>query len=300
MVDTINFRPAVKTDIPQLIELMNSQYIRKKDEAYFLWQYFNSFYPTILMCAFFNTKLIGMFGLQERELENGAHVGHAIDMLVAHKWRGRGVFQLLGEKATDYVKNLDLLCVLPNVNGKYACEKKLGWRTLGRINLMYLEREYLKNITEKPLRIFPDMNGQIFSKFKYNAENRFWRFDEHPEYIYNYVRLQAGEFAVTKIFKDPVTGSRYGDIVDFECNLNNRELLAELFRRACIYLREQEVEGITTWSLKNAPLRDSVESLGFIEIKQERYFCLKVLTPAYEYLNDLSCWHLVQSDAEIY
>jgi len=65
MSGTINFRQAIPSDIPRLIDLMNSQYVRKKGEAYFLWQYFNAYYPTVLFCAFDKTQLVGMFGFSE-------------------------------------------------------------------------------------------------------------------------------------------------------------------------------------------------------------------------------------------
>ncbi len=301
MSDNINFRPAVKPDIPQLVELLNSQYNRKKNELYFLWQYFNSPYRTLLMCAFINSKLIGMFGLQARELENGAHAGQAIDMLVAREWRGKGLFKSLSERAIVYLQGLDLLCVLPNLSGKNACEKALGWKTLCKINSMCLSREHFNNLsTETSKNFFPYDKRRIAGKFRNTDEIRAWRFDKHPDYKYTYVRLITGEFAITKVFEGPVTGVRLGDIVDFECELNNKKLLRELFIKAVTQLKVQEVESITTWALPHTPLREVVDSMGFTEFPMERYFCLKVLKQKYEYLYNIENWHLVQSDAEIY
>ncbi len=301
MLGTVTVRLAVKSDIPQMVDLMNSQYSRKKDEFYFNWQYFNSYYPTISMCAFINNRLIGMFGLQKRKLKSGAHVGQAIDLLVDPKWRKKGIFKLLGEKAIRYFQNLDLLCVLPNLNGKNACEKAFGWKTLGKIDSVILHRNSLRDIIDKfPKVIFPIEREQEFERFNYTNEIRIWRFDQHPDYKYTYVRLTTGEFVVTKIFQDPVTGVRYGDIVYFECNLNNRRLLRELFLRASMHLKEQNVDSITTWALPHTPLREVIELLGFTELPQERYFVMKVLNNTYKYLYDFHRWHLVQADAEIY
>ena len=66
--DNLIIRKAEEKDIEQLVNLMNCQYLRKKSKDYFLWQYFNSYYSTILICAFINDELIGMFGLQTRYL----------------------------------------------------------------------------------------------------------------------------------------------------------------------------------------------------------------------------------------
>jgi GNAT superfamily N-acetyltransferase len=301
LLKALTIRPAIESDIPQLVDLMNLQYSRKKDKLYFLWQYFNSHYPTILMCAFNNTKLVGMFGLQKRRLKSGVHVGQAIDLLIAPEWRRQGIFKLLGTEVISYFNDLILFCVFPNLNGKSACERAFGWKTLGKINSMFLYNKNFKNLSEKASMIpYSVKKDYIFEKFDYNDETRIWRFDRHPDYEYTYVKLVTGEFAVTKVFKDPVTGVLYGDIVDFECDLNNQVLLRELFLKANTHLKEQGVEIVTTWALPHTPLREVVESLGFVDTPQERYFCLKILKDEYEYLYDLSRWHLVQADAEIY
>jgi GNAT superfamily N-acetyltransferase len=299
LLGSIGLRLAIKSDISQLVDLMNSQYDRKKDEAYFIWQYFDSSYPTILICAFSASKIIGMFGLQKRKLRDDTHVGQAIDLLVAHEWRKKGIFKLLGEKATEYFEDLDLLCVLPNVNGKNACEKALGWKTVCKVNSMSLDVKSFENPAWKPPKKLIE-NRKAIKGFYYNAEIRRWRYNHHPEYKYVYVALNSGEFAVTKIFKEPVTGVLYGDIVDFECNLNDMYCLRELFFRASTYLKGEKVESIVTWALPHIPLCEVLKSIGFTELPQERYFCVKVLNKRYDYLYYISQWHLVQADAEMY
>ncbi len=297
LYETINFRPAIKSDIPQLVNLMNSQYSRKKCESYFLWQYFNSIYPTVLMCALIDNKVIGMFGLQKRRLDNGAVVGQAIDLLVTTEWRRKGIFKRLGEKALSHFKDLDILCVFPNLNGKNACEKGLGWQTLSKINSMCIRHGYLRNRIEEFKSTY---NKNTLYKFSYNKAIRKWRFDRHPEYKYSCVPENSRTFIITKVFIDPINGRLIGDIVDFECDLNDKTTLSELFLKGCLHLKEQDVENITTWALQHTPLREVVESLGFVEMPQERYFCVKILNKKYEYLYNFSRWHLVQADAEIY
>ena len=157
------------------------------------------------------------------------------------------------------------------------------------------------NLSKKTSEDFSlNSKGQIFDKFHYSNDIRVWRFDKNPDYKYTHVMLTTGEFIITKVFEDPVTGVRFGDIVDFECGLNSKKLLRELFLKAVMQLKEQAVESITTWTLPHTPLREVIESLGFTEFLQERYFCLKVLNQKYEYLYNIENWHLVQSDAEIY
>jgi len=291
----IFYRFAKKSDIPQLVDLMNAQYARKKNERYFLWQYFNSVQPTILTVALINQEVIGMFGLQKRKLNNGAVVGQAIDLLVSFRWRGKGIFKELAEETIEYFSDIDILCVLPNLNGKNACEKGLGWKTLGKINSMFL-----KNDAEKSTEIIKNHGPKKdLIKFDYNPKIRKWRFNQHPIYKYSKVG-NSNKFATVKVFKDPLTRQCYGDIVDFECDINNESTLKDLFLEAILCLKKQGLKTITTWALPHTCLYKVIKSLGFIETPRERYFCLKVLNRKYKNLYDFSNWHLVQADAEIF
>jgi hypothetical protein len=301
LFEEITFRIAEKTDIPKLVKLMNTHYNLQKDNSYFLWQYFDSYFPTISMCAFDDDNLIGITGIKRRRLENGAIVGFAMDALMAPKWRGTGLAKLVGEETFRYFDDLDLLCALPNRYWNNLCVRRFGWRSLCRVNSMMLHRNSLDDISQKcSSELFFIEKEQRFEKFKYDTDIRAWRFDRHPDYKYDYIRLNTEEFAVVKVFVDFVTGIRYGDIVAFECNLNNHLRLRELFVRAIMHLNKQEVHTITTWALPHTPLRKIIESLGFVEMHQERFFCVKILNEKYEHLYDFSRWHLVQADAEIY
>jgi GNAT superfamily N-acetyltransferase len=301
MSENVVYRPARESDIPMLVSLINSQYIRKKTGDYFHWQYFNSCYETVLMCAFKNDALIGTFGLQKRMLRNRLISGQAIDLLVAPEWRGKGIFGELGRRATEFFQDLDILCVLPNANGKIAAERALGWKTIGKIDSMcknVSKEDGAREMKEHEHSVVFDRHD--FMQFVYSATIRKWRFEKNPIYKYDYVKLDSASFAVTKIFEDPVTHKRYGDIVDFECQLLDPDRLADLFKAASKHLQQQHVDTVTTWALPGTPLLQAIKSLGFTVSPQERYFCVKALKPQHEFLYDYSCWHLVQADAEIY
>jgi len=301
MPEDVSYRSARESDIPQLVSLINSQYIRKKTGEYFHWQYFNSCYATVLMCAFKDDALIGTFGLQKRLLRNRLTSGQAIDLLVAPEWRGKGIFGELGRRAVEYFQDLDFLCVLPNENGKIAAERALGWKTIGKIDSMCKNistADVPHSVKQREHPVVVDRND--FLQFMYNPTIRKWRFEENPIYKYEYVRLDSVTFAVTKVFEDPVSHKRYGDIVDFECPPDDRDRLTDLFGVASKHLQQQHVDTVTTWALPGTRSEQAVRSLGFIVSPQERYFCVKILNPRYEFLYNYSCWHLVQADAEVY
>ena len=298
MQNNLDYRVATPKDAPQLVELMNSQYARKKTEAYFNWQFFNSQYPTILLCAVDNDKIIGMFGLQKRLLKSGATVGQAIDLLLKPAYRGMGIFKEMGNRVSEMMPGLDLMCVLPNLNGKNACEKALGFKVIGKIDSLELSsiHEPKSNYTET---LF-DSHVNDLDQFTYSNNILHWRFDSNPDYSYKYVRNGKCVFGITKIFEDPITQTRYGDIVNIFCDINEEDAAREIYCLCAEALFKQKVKSVTTWALPNTNYFKILTGIGFRAKPQERYFCVKVLNSFYERLNKLENWHLVQSDAEIY
>jgi GNAT superfamily N-acetyltransferase len=298
MFDRLTLRPAAISDAFKFVDIMNSQYSRKKTPEYFYWQYIHPYEPTVLMCAFEANQMCGVFGLKKRKLNNGVIVGQAIDMLIIPAWRGKGLFRELADHALQHFsKELDILCVFANAIGNYAVQRSIGWYHIGTIKTLFLKitgsvssgfsfDESLKN---KSVRFY----------FERNQDYTRWRFDKNPEYSYKAVRV-GDTIAWVKIFIDPITNTRYGDIVDIMIPYASSRRLYDIVYAACKYLQLQGAEFITTWAMPGTLLRSATESIGFAERNQERYFCIKVLNPEYEYLTEFSNWNLVQADAEIF
>lgn len=294
----ITYRSATRGDILRIKEIFNSQYVRKKEDDYFIWQYFESAWPTVVICAGENGKIEGIFGLQRRELEGGIPVGQAIDLLITPRLRGKGVFSEMGKRAIRHFPELRILCVLPNLNGRNACVKSLGWQEIAKVDALIL------NISKQlPGEInLPEPLGNVVRpvRFNWTADLRAWRYMRHPDYSYEIVNSSNGHFAVTKIFTDPLTHHQFGDIVDFQAPLDAPCVLVDLFSKSVNCLAAKGVESITTWALPSTLLYDILKAMGFESTPQERYFCVKVLDPTLEHLYDISSWSLVQADAEIY
>jgi N-acetylglutamate synthase-like GNAT family acetyltransferase len=296
--NSITCRPATKKDIPQLVALLNAQYKRKIKAAYFLWQYFSSCYPTILICALDKTRIIGMFGMQKKTLNNHTRVGQAIDMLIRPEYRGQGIFNELAEKAIRHFKKLDLLCVLPNLHGKNAVVKTLGWKNIGKLDNLVLQLDAVaRNSTAK---IAFGIIRKELASFQYTASIRNWRFDRNPTYKYYQVDVSPDIYAMVKTFTTPEHKEKYGDIVAINCPLHDPDKIKTLIVKACDLLIDKKVQIITIWALKHLLLYKILLSLGFKECTQERYFCIKILNKNYEYLAELKNWHLVQADTEFY
>ncbi|MBD3409231.1 MAG: GNAT family N-acetyltransferase, partial [Ignavibacteriales bacterium] len=185
-VSEIEYRDAEPRDIPELKRLMNSQYARKKDDPYFRWQYFEGAFPTVVKCAFEEGRLVGMFGLQRRILNSGAVAAQAIDLLVDPAMRGKGVFGKLGELAFAKWNDVDLFCVLPNLNGMRASERSLKWKTIAKIDTLLVEPDKAISRADEP---FEEGDDTALEGFAFDDEIFARRFDAPPDY--DYERLDA-------------------------------------------------------------------------------------------------------------
>lgn len=294
----IEVRSAMISDAQHFTSLMNKQYsLRQKSEEYFYWQFIKTNRKTNLFVAYESETYVGCYGVQIHPLSNGVSCGFAVDLLVDDKYRNRGLFVLLEDEVCKYAfaEGSVAVTVLTNKLGKKA-HTALGWQHIGTINTVLLSK-YPENTVQIDLELGEPKLMVYFPKDK---SYRHWRYDQNPQYKYDYLSLASGELAITKIFTDPVTHQRFGDIVDFDADLNNPEIMKNLFLKAIGHLQDQGVTEITTWALAHTPLRKVLGSLGFTEMAQERYFCVKVLDPEYTYLYDFANWQLVQADAEIY
>ncbi|MBI2011702.1 GNAT family N-acetyltransferase [Candidatus Daviesbacteria bacterium] len=293
----IRVRKAVKSDVPNLVKLMNAQYTRKKSKKYFKWQYFNNVQKTYLSVVEVDMTIIGMFGLQIRRLTNGATVGQAIDMLIAPNYRGQGLFKFLAETTIAYSKTIDLVCVLANLVGKNACEKNLGWLTLHKIDSLNFNLD--KQVFEQKNKL--PIDGDIsLVRFKHTNKYHHWRFEINPEYRYKKIVTKSSEYIFAKVFKDRKTDVQYGDVVDIELKSIEYDRISQLIKIAIRDFRSHRIQAVTTWALPHTLLYKVLINMGFLKVEQERYFCIKILNHRFDYLKSINNWYLVQADAEIY
>ena len=294
----ILYRQATRCDIPRIKEIFNAQYARKKTDDYFVWQYFESAWPTVVVCAEKNGVVEGIFGLQRRELEGGIPVGQAIDLLITPELRGKGVFAEMGRRAIAQFPELRILCVLPNLNGRNACIKSLGWQEVAKIDSLILNRNQQISVTIAASE--PLVGALRPVRFDWTSNLRSWRYTCHHNYTYEIVNSSSEHFAVTKVFVDPLTHQQFGDIVDFHAPLDDYSVLVDLFTSSVNSLAAKGVESITTWALPSTMHYNLLKAMGFKSTERERYFCVKILDQTLKHLYDISSWFLVQADAEIY
>jgi len=117
---------------------------------------------------------------------------------------------------------------------------------------------------------------------------------------YEKIFIDENNWTIIKIFQDSVTGHKYGDIVAINYQYDQVNNLITLLEKSISQLKHKEAKTITLWAMPHNLLYQIVNDLNFEKLEQERYFCIKVINPDYNYLYDFSNWDLVQSDSEIY
>lgn len=294
----IIIREANSNNKNDFIHLLNKQYERKRTIEYFDWMFVNNYLKTKLFAAYDKNEMIGFYGVRFHTLSNDATCGFAVDLLIKENYRNRGIFILLENEVykTALLNNAVALTALPNNNGMKAHTGIDLWKNISKIDSFVLD-------CNKNIKLGNGIQSKIEADniiyFFKNDRYRQWRYDMNPVYKYSKVKISEGIFSITKIFEDKLNNVVFGDIVDFECDMNDISLIQKLFYKSCEHLIEQKVEFITAWAVIPL-LQECLESLGFYPESRERYFCVKVINNNYQYLYDINNWHLVQADSEIY
>jgi hypothetical protein len=310
MDNNLIIRQATKKDLPQIHNFLKALYGWIRPESFMRWQCFETILPVILMCGFHEDELIGMFGIQKRILSNHIVCGQASWLNVAPSYQQQGLFYKLGKAALSHFHDLDVLIVFANSTGRIPCEKAFGLKTIGILKMMVLNSwAKIRKPAGSFIALEIDENSQFskiseetseFISFNQSQDYRIWRYALNPMYTYHHILLATGEYAIVKLFVDPLTKSCSGDIVDFECSLKDYDRLLALLETACWFLKEQKADRVTTWAKEGTVCREIVETLGFAGSPYETYFGFKSLRPQCDFLYDFSKWHLRQADATNY
>ena len=308
MNEDISIREAKKSDIPLIARTLNSMYRLQRPGEFYSWQFFENANPSKLICGFKKGELIGTFGIQKRMLNNGLACGQLSWLNIAPKWQGRGWFRKLGEVALNRSKGLDVLCIFANANARSASERAFGFSAIGDIRTMALGSSgpiVGAPVKHSPVTLktaFPPVCAAKNNAIMFQNTPRFlrWRLAQSPMYKYDIIKRNKRDFIITKIFIDPVKGTRYGDIVDFGCDSSDDEAIKTLYADACRHLNKKGAQQITTWATPATGLAGILKRSGFKETDEKTYFMVKVLKKNSKYLYEFARWHLKQADATNY
>lgn len=322
MSEQIHFRLAERNtrDAERYCGLSNSLYARPINQAYYNWQLFQCPFPSLPnVAADANDNIIGTYCLHVQETSpTKANVAWILDIMVSPLFQRRGIFRKLADFGFENLAEFNpaAIVVMANENAKRACVDGLGWNLINTFSTYFAPPKAAH--AEKPFEldfepasdfsaagiIFGRSNISLAANARTNNYQK-WRFIENPRYDYEiFVAHKTGGelfgYVVLKIFRDPISGQAFGDIVDIFWTENDSEAVAELLRFSLAYFYRQKVSSVAVWLQTNSVLDKIGMDMGFSASGQNRYFCGKVLDKQYDFLAETNRWFINMSDSEIY
>jgi GNAT superfamily N-acetyltransferase len=327
VISRLTFRLARRDrqDCERFCNLSNSLYARKVDQDYYYWQFFDTPHPSLLSFVLGpDEKLVGCYGFHLFSLvQQRQCVALALDIMIAPPFQGKGIFRMLANFAVQQTQSYNpvALYVMANSRAKEAHVHGLGWRQVNVFTDYVCPTRLASHFLPKAMEFIPcnSFTPKVIDVLKWlddcrakrklfsiSRNPRFlqWRFLRNPRYSYHFflckLRGVPYGYLVLKEFRDPLTNSLFGDIVDLYWAEDDWGAVADMLRFALNYFYRHDVQQATVWLQTNSVLDQVGRDLGFEPTERQRYLCCKVLDDKYRWLEDRERWFVTMADSEVY
>jgi hypothetical protein len=320
----LHLRLAEAGDCDAFVQLYNATYRRKVDSRYFHWQFLDRRAQAFLILAESDGRIVGAHGGRVhagRVLAGTVPLVQGLDVMVVDEFRSKGAYtqgmmpfflQLARQRGAA------MAYAVGNTRSWPLLTRVLGWNLVARIETM--TREVSAQRSPRPALGFErvpfleDEDSEILRRFRLchpgllvvgrEPASLNWRFAASPVYRYDLFRVTRGSarfaYLVLKVFEDPATGERCGDIVDLLWIEDEPDALVEMLQFAMGHFHGQGVTRAAMWLRTNTVLDEIGRGLGFAETAEGRYLCCKGLDPEHRRLEEARSWYLTMADSEVY
>jgi hypothetical protein len=322
-LETSQVRLGDEHDCDAFVDIFNSIYNRKIDSRYFRWQFLNQNVPTYLILGVSNKNVIGFGGAR---VQNGHRADgdvllyQGLDVMILEQYRGKGFsFRNMGDYFIALASRGGAAAIygLGNRNARLVLTRYLDFKLVVQIQTMIsqVNAQPLQNMNTHIERIasFDNQVTEIVSGFLKSHPALLivrrdplflnWRFVSNPVFRYDIFYVKRGSiifgYLVLKVFEDPATGERFGDIVDLLWVEDDFEMLRGMLGFALGHFNSLGLTQAAIWLQTNTILDEVGRSLGFRATEQRRYLVSKILDPEYNWLRDPKRWYITMADAEI-
>ena len=316
---TIRLARRDRPDADNFCRLFNALYNRHVDPAYVAWQFFETPFPTLLFLAETSAgELAGTYGVQIVDvMPDGLPVAWAIDIMVAPEHQGQGIFRQLATHAEAAARThgAAAMVVFANARAERAHVNGLGWTRITQVPALVGSTSgagtdagglRYRRAAASDLATFPfptaDSPGDGRIAKTRSAAFAEWRFLRSPWYSYEVYVAERGStprgLLALKVFTDPATATRYGDIVDLLTTASDEDVVAEMLNFARGRFAALGVSTATMWAAHGTVVCDAASRAGFTPIAREKYFCGRVIDAHYDGLMDGGRWSLSPADSE--
>ena len=290
---------------------------------YWLWA--NRIWPiesSIVMVAEEDGELVAHYAILPFRLVVNDRVvqgGMSIDAYVDPKARGKvPIFQVTKRCYPLAIeRGIQVLWGFPNANYRLIVEKVEGWSPVDVFRSMEKQSTQVQGIPLELDQLSPSDPGDAFRLSEFLDSCRlpalihvgqsysawFDRYVRHPlnEYEFHFVSQASRPVAavVTKVYRDPETGTSIGHLVDLAtADVESYESVVATIEK---YF-QATVDRLSIWPT-NQHLRSVLEAAGYTPTGFETYFGIKIIDPS---LNDLASmlqsidrWHLPMGMSDV-
>jgi len=314
-----------KGDEVQILDLFEKVFGKKMTLDFWKWRFIeNPFGRGIIKLLFDNDLLIGHYAVMPIVVQVKNTLVKAIFSMttMTHpNYQGQGIFTYLTKETYREAQRREFKFVygFPNKISHYGFVKKLDWKDLGKMTILYKEIKgdsfntapESDNVYE--IRNFGKDIDLLWNKIKKNycvivpRTKGFlnWRFIQNPEANYKIYSIKSeGKilgYIVLKIYKRE--NEEIGHIVDV-LGLN-KSIVEKLLQVSYCYFFENNVKKISCWMQDSYSYSVIMKKEGFIrkDPNVETYFGVKILNERVNFLKELEYfnnWYLTMSDSDIF
>lgn len=267
-------------DAEAFCALSNSLYARKVTPDYFFWQFHDGPNRPALATAWDGDRMVAAYGVHvcAGDATRPARA-MTLDNMVAEDAQGRGLVRQVAALAHEHARGAGagVLCVVANARSLRAHERHFGWQLWRTLRDWQTTTSGVAGVDAEVLDIAaPDAglaNLQTETFYARTPDYLSWRTQTNPRYAYRWVEvrnsagLSLGQ-AATKVFRDPISGNGFGDIVALHPSPNGEVevLVAALQKWFC----GQGVSTVVTYPL-GADQERALLRQGFEPTARERF-----------------------------
>lgn len=279
MPTDIDFRLArdAHLDAAAFCTLSNSLYARKVDERYFRWQFFDCPHAPFLMTGWAGDRMVAAYGVHVVTAASETRA-MSLDIMIAEDHQGRGLIAPLATAALEEARRggATRLAVVGNARARDAMGRRLGWKIwsvlsdwtgptngLAATPARVVERPAASRFAQGPESFYPRDDATLA-----------WRTGRSPRYAYTWLEAGPSEaplgWAVVKLFRDPVSGDGFGDIVGlFPADPSSTAAVIDTARA---WFSTQGIGSAAFYPLDSAQ-REIAGRLGFTASSRQRFLC---------------------------
>ncbi|MBC7669047.1 MAG: GNAT family N-acetyltransferase [Gemmatimonadaceae bacterium] len=258
--------------------LSNSLYARKIDERYYRWQFFDCPHAPLLMTGWAGERMVAAYGVHV--ISSGVEVaGMSLDIMIADDHQGCGLIAPLAQAAIDEARRRGALrlAVIGNARARDAMSRRLGWKTWQVLADWTRLTAGTDSAPAEPVARPPPASLAPGARTFYPRDEATlaWRTEQSPRYDYTWLRAGPPEapqgWSVIKLFRDPVSGEGFGDIVGLF--LSQVGGSPEPILQATLAWLDAQNVGQAAFYPAGLAENAAAKALGFTASRRERYLC---------------------------